>query len=65
LYLISDPTEESIAAEPLKNSVNLFENMGIVQRKNYNGALVIYLTDKYDNDEAIIEVIRNIEKFKK
>lgn len=63
--LVSDPIEESIAADPLKNSVSLFENMGILERKSVSGALIVYLAEEYDNDEAIIEVIRNIEKFKK
>lgn len=63
--LFSVPTEESIAADPLKNSVSLFENMGILERKSVSGSLIVYLANDYDNDEAIIEVIRKIEKFKK
>lgn len=64
-YLLPVPTEESIAADPLKNSVTLFENMGVLERKSVSGSLIVYLASDHDNDEAVIEVIRKIEKFKK
>ena len=36
-------TEESIAAEPLKNSVTFFENSNILERKSVSGVTIIYL----------------------
>lgn len=64
LSLLSQP-EESIAAESLKNSVNMLENVKILEKKNIAGSLVIYLTNEYNSQDAVVEVIRNIERFKK
>lgn len=58
-------TEESISLEPIKNCLSLFQNQGIIKKEMVNGCLVVSLTEKYDNESALNQVIINIEKFKK
>jgi hypothetical protein len=65
LFCQLNSTEESIASEPLKNSVTLFENSKVLERKSVSGVTVIYLTDEFHQESSLKTVIKNIERFKK
>lgn len=65
-YLIVLPnTEESVSLEPIKNCFLLFQNQGIIKKEVVNGSVVVGLSEEYDDESAISQVIINIEKFKK
>jgi hypothetical protein len=58
--------EESIAAEPFKNAIKLFESLDILQIETTDSPIKkIRLSPEYNNAEALNDVILKIEDFKK
>lgn len=49
----------------MKNSIAWFQNQNMIKRETINGTSIVYLTESFDNESSINQVILNIEKFKK
>ena len=58
--------EESIAIEPMKNAMKLFESWQVISSYTHESSdKIYYLNSEYDSDQAVSDVILRIEQFKK
>uniref|UniRef100_V5IBF4 Putative mitochondrial glycerol-3-phosphate acyltransferase gpat n=2 Tax=Ixodes ricinus TaxID=34613 RepID=V5IBF4_IXORI len=49
--------EESFAADTLRNAVKLYEQWGIVEHHRQDGMRILYLSERWNSDEAVDSVI--------
>ncbi|XP_076316924.1 glycerol-3-phosphate acyltransferase 1, mitochondrial-like isoform X2 [Tachypleus tridentatus] len=56
--------EECFAADQLKNAVKLFEHWKVVECYIQDSVKLYYLSSGYNSEEAVNEIIRNIEEYK-
>ena len=54
-----------MAAETLKNAIKLFEMYKVIDSYQQDNVKIIFLTDNFDNEEHISEVLHILEEFKK
>ncbi|GLV32811.1 minotaur [Carabus blaptoides fortunei] len=55
---------ESVCADPIKNSLKLFQTWDILECHAEDKIRLFYLKDHYDNDKTVRTVLTRIEKFK-
>lgn len=56
---------ECVAAEILKNGIKLFESWKVIDSHFLDNIKIIFLTDHFDSEEQITEVLHVLEEFKK
>ncbi|RWS31350.1 Glycerol-3-phosphate acyltransferase 1-like protein [Leptotrombidium deliense] len=57
--------EESIAADSLRNAMKLFESKDVIEVQRVNSVNTFHLSKKFDNRDAVSELVLSIEQFKK
>lgn len=53
-----------MCADPIKNSLKLFQTWDVVECHAEDKIRLFYLKDQYDNDASIGNVLKRIEKFR-
>lgn len=50
--------------DPIRNSLKLFENWGVLECHNEQNTKIYYLKEAYDNDEDIDQIYSSVEIYK-
>lgn len=65
LFSFSIFTEESFAADTLRNAVTLYEHWGIVEHHRQDGIRILYLSDQWNSDNAVDSVINMVGAYRR
>uniref|UniRef100_T1JMC2 Phospholipid/glycerol acyltransferase domain-containing protein n=1 Tax=Strigamia maritima TaxID=126957 RepID=T1JMC2_STRMM len=55
---------ESLSADALQNAAKLFENWKVIESCVHDNVKLVYLSEYYDDEERLVEIIEIIEEFK-
>lgn len=57
--------EESVSVDPIKNAMKLLQKWGVLECHSEKKLRLYYLVDSENNSEAVKDVYRQLDKFRK